>query len=83
MYVIAGKFMTILDRLLFILADSKVIDNEEYFHFNEAYLLEQPTPENFLYAFNYNMILIDIRMHIKQSGGVRNHGTGFRILEKN
>jgi hypothetical protein len=27
--------------------------------------------------------MIDIRMHLKPSGGVRNHGTGFRISEKN
>lgn len=82
-FVIAGKFMTKLDRLLLIFADSKNIDNEEYFHFNEAYLLEQPTPENFIYAFNRDLILIDIRMHLKPTGSVRNHGTGFRIAEKN
>lgn len=81
-FVIAGKFMTKLDRLLLIFADSKNINNEEYFHFNEAYLLEQPTPENFINAFNKNLILIDIRMHLKHTGNVRNHGTGFRIAEK-
>lgn len=82
-YVIAGKFMTKLDRLLFILADSKIEQNDEYYHFNEAYLLENPTPEKFIEAFDKGLISIDIRMHLKPSGGVRNHGTGFRILEKN
>ncbi|MCX8056228.1 MAG: MvaI/BcnI family restriction endonuclease [Ignavibacteria bacterium] len=81
-YVIAGKFMTKLDRLLFILAKSKIINSEEYYHFHKAYLLEKPTPENFLDAFNQGLIFIDIRMHLKSSGGVRNHGTGFRIKEK-
>lgn len=81
-YVVAGKFMTKLDRILFVLAANKIIDNEEYFHFNEAYLLEKPSIDNFIKAFKNNLILIDIRMHIKPSGGVRNHGTGFRIYEK-
>lgn len=82
-YVIAGKFMSKLDRLLLILADNKVEDDREYFHFNEAYLLENPTPEKFLEAFEKSELMIDLRMHLKDSGGVRNHGTGFRISEKN
>lgn len=82
-YVIAGKFMTKLDRLLLIFADNKIENGKEHFHFNEAYLLENPTPEKFLEAFERSELMIDIRMHLKPSGGVRNHGTGFRISEKN
>jgi len=82
-YVIAGKFMTKLDRLLLILADSKMVDEKEFFHYNEAYILENPTPEKFLEGFNRNELMIDLRMHLKDYGGVRNHGTAFRISEKN
>jgi hypothetical protein len=82
-YVIAGKFMTKLDRLVLIIADNKIEAGTEYFHFNEAYLLENPTPEKFLEAFEKNEMMIDLRMHLKEAGGVRNHGTGFRISEKN
>lgn len=81
-YVIAGKFMTKLDRLLLIFADNKIENDIEYFHFNEAYLLENPTPERFLEAFKKNELIIDLRMHLKPGGGVRNHGTAFRIDEK-
>lgn len=82
-YVLAGKFMTKLDRLLLVFADSKIENNVEHFHFNEAYLLENPTPEKFLDAFETSKLMIDLRMYLKDSGGVRNHGTGFRISEKN
>ena len=82
-YVIAGKFMTKLDRLLLIIADNKIKNGKEHFHFNEAYLLENPTPEKFLEAFERSELMIDLRMHLKPSGVVRNHGTGFRISEKN
>lgn len=82
-YVIAGKFMTKLDRLLLIIADNKIEKEKEHFYYNEAYLLENPTPEKFLDAFSKDELLIDLRMHLKSSGGVRNHGTGFRISEKN
>jgi hypothetical protein len=82
-YVLAGKFMTKLDRLLLVLADNKLENDIEYFHFNEAYLLENPTPEKFLEAFEKNELMIDIRMHLKDSNGVRNHGTALRMSEKN
>lgn len=81
-YVIVGKFMTKLDRLLLILADNNLENDTEYFHYNEAYLLENPTPEQFLQAFKKNELMIDLRMHLKENGGVRNHGTAFRIAEK-
>lgn len=82
-YTIAGKFMTKLDRLLLVLADSKIENGVEYFHYNEAYLMKEPTPEKFLDAFNKSILMIDLRMHLKESGGVRNRGTAFRMSEKN
>jgi len=81
-FSVTGKFMYKLDRILLILADSKTVGDRELFHFNEAYLLEEPTPNNFLKAFEDRKVMIDLRMHIKESGGVRNHGTGFRMAEK-
>ncbi|MCC7159620.1 MAG: hypothetical protein IT281_08785, partial [Ignavibacteria bacterium] len=82
-YVLAGKFMTKMDRIILGFAENKDIEGKEHFHFTEAVLLENPTPEKFLEAFNRSEMLLDLRMHINQKGGVRNHGTGFRISEKN
>jgi hypothetical protein len=82
-YTIAGKFMAKLDRLLLVLADNKIENGIEHFHYNEAYLMEEPTPEKFLDAFKESVLMIDLRMHLKESGGVRNRGTAFRMSEKN
>ena len=82
-FVIAGKFMIKLDRLVLVFADNKTENDKELFHFNEAYLLKNPTPEKFLEAFQKNEVMIDLRIHLKPSGAIRNHGTGFRISEKN
>jgi hypothetical protein len=81
-YVIIGKFITKLSRLLYIIAERKIEQGIEYFYFCEAYLLKNPSPRNFLNAFRNSLIGIDIRMHLKESGSVRNRGTGFRIREK-
>ncbi len=82
-FIIVGKFISKLERLLLVLADTKHNEDtgSESFHFSEAYLLENPSPDNFLDAFANSQIAIDIRMHLRDSGSVRNHGTGFRIKE--
>lgn len=81
-YVIVGKFMSKLSRLLMVIADRKIENQREYFHYNEAYLLTDPSPRNFLKAFKNSLIGIDLRMHLKESGAVRNRGTAFRIRER-
>lgn len=80
-YVIVGTFMAKLSRLLLIIADRKLEQGKEYFHYNEAYLLENPSSRAFLKAFKNSLIGIDLRMHLKESGIVRNRGTAFRIRE--
>ncbi|MCK9292295.1 MAG: MvaI/BcnI family restriction endonuclease [Bacteroidales bacterium] len=84
-YTIIGKFITKLERLLLVIADNRFSkdDIHEEFHYNEAYLLDIPDPEKFMQVFENGQIAIDLRMHLKPNGTVRNHGTGFRIVEKN
>jgi len=84
-FTIVGKFISKLERLLIVLADNRLNDatGKEEFLFNEAYLLDNPSPDNFLKAFENSHIAIDLRMHLKDTGVVRNHGTGFRIKENN
>ena len=81
-YVIVGKFMSKLSRLLVVLTDRKIRNGKEYFHYNEAFLLTDPSPRSFIQAFKRSLIGIDLRMHLKENGTVRNRGTAFRIREK-
>jgi len=81
-YVIVGIFMTKMSRLLIVMADRKKEHGKEYFHYNEAYLLTDPSPRKFISAIKKSLIGIDIRMHLKESRAVRNRGTAFRIKEK-
>ncbi|MFP4528412.1 MAG: MvaI/BcnI family restriction endonuclease [Candidatus Kapaibacterium sp.] len=84
LYIIIGKFVSKLERLIMVLGKNRVnpLSKKEEFEFDEAYLLTDPSPENFLSAFKESVMAIDLRMHIKETGAVRNHGTGFRIFEK-
>lgn len=81
-YTLLAKFMTKFERLLFVKADSKMSDGGvEFFHFVEAYYIENPTAAAFLESFRNGIIGVDVRMHLRPNGTVRNHGTGFRIFE--
>jgi hypothetical protein len=82
-YTIVGKFLNKLERAIFVFAQTRKNEmGKEEFYFDEAYLLTEPSPDKFIEAFEKSLIAIDIRMHLKKNGSVRNHGTGIRIFEK-
>ncbi len=83
MYYVVGKFVTKFERMLFVHADSKRVDGKEYFHYNEAEILSEPSSLTFRDGFASGIVTIDIRMYLRPSGAARNHGTGFRIFEQN
>lgn len=85
LYTIVEKFVFKLKSLLIVLADNRIddISGKEMFYYKEAYLLERPSPNRFIIAFKNSQIAIDLRMYLKDTGTVRNHGTAFRITENN
>lgn len=80
-FVLVGKLLTKLSRVLFVIADRRIVEGREEFHFTEAYILSEPQHRNFLDAISSGKVGIDLRMHLKENGTVRNRGTGFRIKE--
>lgn len=74
-----NKFEEKLPALVYVLADSKIVKDTEYFHFNEAYLLEDFDFELFKKRVRADDIVVDFRMYYRPNGSVRNHGTGFRV----
>ncbi len=76
-------FQKKMPALVIVYADARVnSDEKEEFWFNEAYLLTDPDEDNFLDLIRKNIVIIDMRMHLRDNDSVRNHGTGFRIEEK-
>jgi len=57
-------------------------NGKEEFLFDEAFFLRDPDAGKFIELIRKNVVVVDIRMHLKDNGSVRNHGTGFRINEK-
>ncbi|MFH1540261.1 MAG: MvaI/BcnI family restriction endonuclease [Elusimicrobiota bacterium] len=77
-------FSAKVPSLILVLADTrKNEDNKEEFHYNEAYLLKTPSKTGLLKLIEQGFMVVDLRMHLKSSGAVRNRGTAFRVEEKN
>ena len=81
MYYIIGKFVSKFERMLFVHADTRKVDRREEFHFKKAEILSEPGAATFKDSFYDGKVTIDIRMHLKENGTARNHGTAFRIHE--
>ena len=78
-----SAFKKKMPALVMVYADTRTNSNgREEFWFNEAYLLTDPETSNLLELIGTGTIIVDIRMHLKENGAVRNHGTGFRIDQK-
>lgn len=77
------RFRNKMPALVVVNAETRTNSEEkEEFWFNEAFYLTQPNENNLLDLIRQNIIIVDVRMHLKENKGVRNHGTGFRIDER-
>ena len=79
-----GRFLQKIPNLIIVKADARIKENgREEFHFNEAYFLRGFSFESFRNMVSKDIITVDLRMHLRENGTVRNHGTGFRIRKNN
>ena len=79
---LAQHFQRKTPALILVNADVEERDGIEWFWFNRARLLSGTTPHLLHTQIKQGQILIDLRLHDKGTRA-RNHGTGFRALEKN
>lgn len=63
-----------------VFADREKKRDSEYFHYNEAYYFTNFDETAFFKLVQNGRIVVDLRMHIRPTGTVRNHGTAFRII---
>lgn len=70
-------------KLYYVLADSKIIDGVEHFHYSKAYFLEGFDETKLMECVKSGDIKIDLRIGMYTSGKKRgkrhDHGTGIRV----
>ena len=70
------------ENLLLVLADKKKEGEDEYFQYVEATLFSKFDENNFKELMIDGKIVWEFRMHLKESGFARDHGSGLRISRK-
>ena len=68
-----------LNEAVFVAADSRGSGRTEEFHFQTVTYCSGPSVERFLKLVESNDVIVELRMHVKESGSARNHGTAFRL----
>jgi hypothetical protein len=72
----------IYENLLLVTADTKKTGKIEYFHYVGAILFSKFKEEKFTELLQKGIVVWEFRMHLKDSGSVRDHGSGLRISKK-
>ncbi len=78
---LVAQFKRKYPALVLVSAEVEERNGAEYFWYNRARLLREPTTTALVQQFRAGTILLDLRLHDKGSSA-RNHGTGFRAYEK-
>lgn len=73
-----------LTDVIYVLADSEIIDGNECFHYNKVYQLEDTSFENFINQIkaDRDRIVVEYRMGIHLNGKFERHGNAFRANRK-
>jgi hypothetical protein len=67
------------EQAVFVGAVARGRGASEEFHYRSVVWCQHPSLERFLNIAENGDIVVELRMHIKETGSVRNHGTAFRI----
>ena len=65
--------------ILLVKADTKKINNIEYFSYNQAFLLTKFNANNLINNIINGDLCVDLRIGINPNGSMHDHGTAFRI----
>jgi hypothetical protein len=72
-----------MPELVMVFADTKEVDDREHFWYKRAYHLDGFDGDDFLTLMRDGVITLDLRMHVKDNGNIRNRGTAWRIMDEN
>ena len=68
-----------LTETLYGLADAKMIASTEHYFYHTLIYCSQPSMEGFLELVAVGAVSLQIRMHVRDTGVLRNHGSQFRV----
>lgn len=81
--VLTQRFKEKLSALVLVEAETREnSDGREEFNYQKAYFLTEPNTQNFLDLIRAGHIMVDLRMHIRNNGSVKDHRAAIRTEER-
>ena len=77
------RFQQKIPAMILVSTFTEERNGKEYFHFYRAQLLQGTSTHLLQNQFQEETIVIDLRLHHRDTKGARNHGTGFRCTIAN
>ena len=77
--ILSQRLQEKLKETAFIGAASKGIPSDETFHYQTVLYCHEPSVESLVSLINAGHVMVEMRMHVKEDGKARNHGTAFRV----
>lgn len=77
--VLRQRLQEKLREVVFVGAKARDTGTGEQFHYTSVIWCAEPSLDGFLEALEQGDVIVELRMHVRASGGGRNHGTAFRI----
>ena len=66
---------------VFVSAHTRGKGKSEEFHYHGVTWVREPSVDEFIGLLEAGEVMLELRMHLKESGAVRNHGSCFRIKQ--
>ena len=66
---------------VFVSAHATGKGKQEQFHYYGVLWCQRPSVDRFMQLLKEGDVMLEMRMHLKESGSVRNHGSAFRIKQ--
>ncbi|MCA9083199.1 MAG: hypothetical protein KDA81_04045, partial [Planctomycetaceae bacterium] len=77
--VLEGRLQEKHSETVFVAARTRGTGADEQFHFRTVTYCAKPSVERLVNLIEAGDVILELRMHIKPTGGARNHGTAFRV----
>lgn len=68
-----------LSEAVFVAAETRGQGTAEEFHYQTVTYCAEPRVQQLIQLVESGDVIVELRMHIKPTGGARNHGTAFRL----
>ena len=77
--VLGKRLLEKHSETVFVAAETRGKGSDEEFHYQTVTYCAKPSVAKLIDLIESGDVILELRMHVKPTGGVRNHGTAFRV----